>query len=105
LEWGWRSNGSSDGKGSGREFDRGSGPACLDGIVEIVAGIKRRPDVGWIWVLLGGIVSILLGVIIWRQFPLSGIWAIGILLGIKMLFVGIIMITVGSAVRSIMSKT
>jgi len=73
----------------------------LDGIVEIVAGIKRRPALGWIWMLVGGIVSILLGVVIWRQFPLSGIWAIGILLGIKLLFVGFIMVTAGSVIRSV----
>jgi len=73
----------------------------LDGIVEIVAGIKRRPGLGWMWMLVGGIVSILLGVIIWRQFPLSGIWAIGILLGIKLFFVGLIMIMAGSAIRSV----
>ncbi len=76
----------------------------LDGIFEIVAGIKRRPSTGWNWMLFGGIISILLGVIIWRQFPLSGIWAIGILLGIKLLFVGLVMIRAGSAVRSL-SKT
>jgi uncharacterized membrane protein HdeD (DUF308 family) len=73
----------------------------VDGIVEIVAGIKRRPALGWIWMLVGGIVSILLGVVIWRQFPLSGIWAIGILLGIKLLFVGFIMVTAGSVIRSV----
>jgi len=73
----------------------------VDGIVEIVAGIKRRPGLGWMWMLVGGIVSILLGVIIWRQFPLSGIWAIGILLGIKLFFVGLIMIMAGSAIRSV----
>jgi uncharacterized membrane protein HdeD (DUF308 family) len=37
---------------------------------------------------------------IWRQFPLSGVWAIGILLGIKLFFVGLTMVTAGSAVRS-----
>jgi len=76
----------------------------LDGIFEIGAGFTRRPGSGWGWMLFGGIVSILLGVIIWRQFPLSGMWAIGILLGIKLLLVGLIMVTAGSAVRS-MSKT
>ncbi len=73
----------------------------LDGIAEIVAGIKRRPGLGWIWMIVAGIVSILLGVLIWRQFPLSGIWAIGILLGIKLFFVGLIMITAGSVMRSV----
>jgi uncharacterized membrane protein HdeD (DUF308 family) len=73
----------------------------LDGISEIVAGVKRRPGSGWGWMLFGGIVSILLSAVIWSQFPLSGIWAIGILLGIKLFFVGLIMVTTGSAVRSL----
>jgi uncharacterized membrane protein HdeD (DUF308 family) len=37
---------------------------------------------------------------IWRQFPLSGVWAIGVLLGIKLLFGGMIMVAGGSTVRA-----
>ena len=73
----------------------------IDGISEIVGGMQLRPEAGRGWMLFGGIVSILLGIMIWRQFPLSGVWAIGILLGIKLFFVGLIMVTGGSAVRSI----
>jgi uncharacterized membrane protein HdeD (DUF308 family) len=51
--------------------------------------------------LFGGIVSILLGIMMWRQFPLAGAWAIGILLGIKLFFVGLIMVTTGSTLRSL----
>jgi len=76
----------------------------LDGISEVVAGVKLRPGSGWGWMLFGGIVSILLGMMIWGQFPLSGAWAIGILLGIKLFFVGLIMITGGSVVRSMSKK-
>jgi uncharacterized membrane protein HdeD (DUF308 family) len=72
----------------------------LDGISEIAAGVRLRPGPGWGWMLFGGIVSLCLGIIIWRQFPLSGVWAIGILLGIKLFFVGLIMLMGGSAVRS-----
>ena len=72
----------------------------LDGISEIAASVRLRPGPGWGWMLFGGIVSFWLGIIIWRQFPLSGVWAIGILLGIKLLFVGLIMLKGGSAVRS-----
>jgi len=72
----------------------------LDGISEIAAGVRLRPRSGWGWMLFGGIVSIWLGFIIWGQFPLSGVWAIGILLGIKLFFVGLIMLKGGSAVRS-----
>ena len=72
----------------------------IDGIVEIAAGMRLRPGSGWGWMLFGGIVSIWLGILIWRQFPLSGVWAIGILLGIKLFFVGLIMVMGGSAVHS-----
>jgi uncharacterized membrane protein HdeD (DUF308 family) len=63
-----------------------------------------RPLSGWGWILFGGIVSIWLGVFIWRQYPLSGAWAIGILLGIKLLLVGLIMFMGGSAVRSMANR-
>jgi len=72
----------------------------VDGIFEIVASVQLHPRAGWGWMLFGGIVSIWLGIIIWRQFPLSGVWAIGILLGIKLFFVGLIMVTGRLAVRS-----
>jgi uncharacterized membrane protein HdeD (DUF308 family) len=72
----------------------------IDGVFEITAAMRLRPGSGWGWMLFGGIVSILLGMMIWRQFPLSGVWAIGILLGIKLFFVGLIMVMGGSAVRS-----
>jgi uncharacterized membrane protein HdeD (DUF308 family) len=70
----------------------------LDGISEIAAGVRQGHGSGWM--LFGGIVSVLLGIMIWGQFPLSGVWAIGILLGIKLFFVGLIMVMGGSAVRS-----
>jgi uncharacterized membrane protein HdeD (DUF308 family) len=75
----------------------------LDGISEIVGGIRLRPGSGG-WMLFGGIVSVMLGIMIWAQYPLSGVWAIGILLGIKLFFVGLIMVMGGSAVRSMASR-
>ena len=50
--------------------------------------------------MFGGAISIVLGIMIWRQFPLSGVWAIGVLLGIKLLFGGMIMVSAGSTVRA-----
>ena len=70
----------------------------LDGILEIIAGLGLT---GGVWLILGGVVSILLGAMIWAQYPLSGAWAMGTLLGIKLFFVGLIMITGGSVVREI----
>ena len=71
-----------------------------DGIFEIAASFQLKPNPGWGWMLFGGIVSILFGLMIWGQFPLAGAWAIGILLGIKLFFVGLIMVTGGSVART-----
>ena len=55
--------------------------------------------------MFGGAISIVLGIMIWRQFPLSGVWAIGVLLGIKLLFGGMIMVAAGSTVRAVAGAT
>jgi uncharacterized membrane protein HdeD (DUF308 family) len=73
---------------------------ATDGLVELAAGFRMKPASGWGWMVFGGLVSLLFGIMIWSQFPLSGPWAIGILLGIKLFFIGLTMITTGSAVRS-----
>jgi uncharacterized membrane protein HdeD (DUF308 family) len=70
-----------------------------DGLSEIVAGF-RNLRTGGSWMLLAGVISLALGIMIWAQFPLSGVYAMGILLGIKLFFGGLIMIMGGSALRS-----
>jgi uncharacterized membrane protein HdeD (DUF308 family) len=71
-----------------------------DGAAEIATGIGRRPAPGWGWLVVGGVVSLVLGIMIWRQAPLSGVWALGLFLGIKLVFAGIMMLTLGSAARA-----
>ena len=73
----------------------------VDGIFEIIEAFDLKPIKGWGWMLFGGIVSILLGIMIWRQWPVSGAWAIGILFGIKMIFAGWAMVGIGTAGRSV----
>jgi uncharacterized membrane protein HdeD (DUF308 family) len=73
----------------------------VDGIFEIIEAFDLKPLDGWGWMLFGGIVSLLLGLMIWRQWPISGAWAIGILVGIKLLFAGVAMAAIGWAGRSL----
>ena len=59
----------------------------FDGIFRIVGAISIRfPH--WGWIVLSGIVSVLLGISIWRQWPYSGLWVIGLFVGIQMIFNG-----------------
>ena len=43
---------------------------------------------GWGWSLFSGIVTFLLGVLIYKHWPSSGLWVIGLFVGIEMVFSG-----------------
>ena len=71
----------------------------FDGIAEIFISFQVKPQPGWGMVLSAGIISLLLGTMIWRQFPLSGPWAIGLFLGIKLFLIGLMMLMLGARTR------
>lgn len=71
----------------------------VTGIFELVSAFQIRPAEGWGVMLFNGIVTLLLGVMIWRQFPLSGAWAVGVLFGVKLMFSGWSLIFIGRSVR------
>jgi uncharacterized membrane protein HdeD (DUF308 family) len=71
------------------------------GLLEIVVAFQLKPAAGWGMELFNGIVTLLLGIMLWRQFPLSGVWAVGILFGIKMIFSGWAFVFIGRAVKQV----
>mgnify|MGYP003574846753 CR=1 FL=1 len=66
------------------------------GLWKISSAMRYKPLSGWLWLLLSGILSLIFAWLMWQQWPLSGAWAIGVLLGFKLLLVGMIMIGLGS---------
>jgi uncharacterized membrane protein HdeD (DUF308 family) len=69
-----------------------------DGIAELfAAGTLPRDQEGKGWLVFDGIVSLVLGVMIFTGFPLAGVVAIGVFLGIKLLLAGMTMLTLGAA--------
>jgi uncharacterized membrane protein HdeD (DUF308 family) len=59
-----------------------------DGVLEAIMAFRIRPHEGWGWVLLSGLAAIAAGLLIALQLPNSATWAIGLLVGIKMIFAG-----------------
>src|SRR5580693_6033951 len=71
----------------------------IEGVLDFVLFAKMRPMHGASWVLLDGIVSVLLGLLIYMQWPSSSAWAIGTLVGISMIFSGVARVMMSFAVR------
>ena len=59
----------------------------IGGLFRIAAAAAERFH-GWMWSLLNGVISVVLGAMIWREWPESAFWVIGLFVGIDMLFAG-----------------
>jgi uncharacterized membrane protein HdeD (DUF308 family) len=57
------------------------------GIFRVIYALSER-FTGWGWVLLNGGVSLLLGLLVYKQWPGSGLWLIGLFVGIELIFNG-----------------
>lgn len=73
----------------------------VNGLAECVVAFKVKPASGWGWgwMLTGGIVSVVLAMMVWRQFPFSGFWLVGTLLGVNLLMNGFTSLMVGGGAR------
>ena len=76
----------------------------VDGIWSLVSGLRWRPFEGWGWMVFSGIVSIVLGVMIYRQFPESALWLVGVLVGVRLVFSGMAMIMMGAATEAVVDE-
>jgi uncharacterized membrane protein HdeD (DUF308 family) len=52
------------------------------------------------WVLMNGFISLLLGLSIWRQWPESSLWVIGLFIGIDRVFNGWLWVMLGLMVKA-----
>jgi uncharacterized membrane protein HdeD (DUF308 family) len=77
----------------------------VDGVFQIIWALRLRPIQGWGWTLFSGVVALALGIMIWRQFPVSGVWAVGTLAGIQMIFGGSSIASVCSAAKRAAADT
>ena len=77
----------------------------LIAIILIIAGLFRlfvafsTPLHHRGWLILNGAISIILGVMIWDAWPVSGLWVIGLFIGIDMIFDGWTEIMLALSVR------
>jgi uncharacterized membrane protein HdeD (DUF308 family) len=75
-----------------------------EGVLELVLGFRLRPMRGSAWLLLDGVVTLILGILIWRTWPSSTEWVIGTLVGISMLFSGVSRLGISLAARRVVAE-
>jgi uncharacterized membrane protein HdeD (DUF308 family) len=73
----------------------------VESVLDIILFFKMRPLQGSGWVLTDGIVTLLLGALIYLQWPTSSAWAIGTLVGISLIFSGVARVMMSLAVRKV----
>jgi uncharacterized membrane protein HdeD (DUF308 family) len=74
----------------------------IDGLTTLFASSAVEQGKGL--VIFNGIVTLLLGIMIWRGWPVSGVWAIGILVGVRLIFSGMTMLALGSVGRELANQ-
>ncbi|MEJ2503276.1 MAG: DUF308 domain-containing protein [Gemmatimonadota bacterium] len=72
---------------------------AVEGIWKVVASFRYRPAKGWIGLAISGVLSVVLAFLIWRQWPLSGVWAVGVLVGVNLVGTGIALMSLASTLK------
>ena len=65
----------------------------IEGIAELILYFRLRQQHRPALFLWNGIVTLILGILIWARWPVSSVWAIGTIVGISLLFSGIARLT------------
>jgi len=71
----------------------------LSGIMRIVLAFGMKQETPWIWVVLSGVITLLLGLVILAHWPVSSLYILGLFLGIDLIMAGAGWIGLGLGLR------
>lgn len=74
-----------------------------EGIADVVSYFATRKSGNSPWMLLDGIITLVLGFLIWNRWPSSSLWVIGTFVGISMVMTGTTRFMMALAVRKLAS--
>jgi len=75
-----------------------------EGVFNLILAFRLRPQQNWVWVLGDAIVTLLLGAMIWFQWPFNAPWLIGTLIGVSVLFTGVSRVALSLNARSTLDR-
>jgi len=71
-----------------------------DGLSEVIIGFQNTGRGGWFWWVLAGVVSVILGIMVWAGYPDLGVFTLAIFVGIKLFWMGIMLLVGGSTLSA-----
>ena len=81
-----------------------AGLFLAEGVFDIALFFRIRSTQGSPWVLIDGIVTLVLGLMIYLQWPSSSGWAIGTLVGVSMIISGVTRVMLSLTIRKAMAR-
>jgi uncharacterized membrane protein HdeD (DUF308 family) len=75
----------------------------VEAVVELAAYFATRGVPGAGWRLVNAIVTLLLGAMIWSNWPSSSVWALGTLVGVNLMMTGFSRLMLGTAARRLVA--
>jgi len=69
------------------------------GIMRVFLAFSMKAQTMWVWVLISGLITLLLGVVILAHWPISSLYILGLFLGIDLIFAGTSWISIGLGLR------
>jgi len=81
-----------------------AGVLFAEALREVFAYFAAPRAEGSGWQLVNAIVTLLLALMIWRNWPSSSVWAIGTLVGVNLLMTGFSRLMIGTAARKLAAR-
>ncbi|HEY9606165.1 MAG TPA: DUF308 domain-containing protein [Allocoleopsis sp.] len=76
-----------------------------EGVFELILAFRLRGQPNWTSALVNGIITLVLGGMIWFQWPFNAPWLIGTLVGVSVLFTGISRVMLSFNARSALNPS
>ncbi|MFI4963070.1 MAG: HdeD family acid-resistance protein [Legionellales bacterium] len=77
-----------------------AGILIVIGVTRIIMAMALKSAKGWGWLMLAGVAAIILGILIIAQWPVSGLWVIGMFLAIELIVNGWTYIFIALSLRN-----
>lgn len=71
----------------------------VDGVMGFIVAWNVKPANGWGWMTANALITLALGVMILKGWPAASLVVIGVLVGVRLLFAGLAMLTIGTVRR------